>query len=730
VSIIAVELRKDIIDVGYMTPAGRYRRQAFIMLSQSPEEIFMKAFYTVVLFLFIVLPSPAQDEPIPLNVFYGEIPDGDRILYVAPDGDNDSLGTEEEPWATLDYAVSQAQQGDVIVLRGGVYMHNDIIRINTPQGTVNQRIVVTAYPGEVPILDFSGQPKVRDYHGIRLNANYWHLIGITIRYASHNGIRMDGAFNILEQLTAYGNHDTGIHMAGGASYNLIKNCDSFHNFNYDVNRTPRIGNNADGFGAKFVIGPGNQYYGCRAWENSDDGFDFWEAANTIIVENCWAFGNGDASVFGDPENFEGNGNGFKLGGNFVEADHTVLRSLAFDNFGANGQAKGFDYNNNPGAMTLIHNTAYNNGRNYFFPLDAPSGKQALFVNNLSVVSGVLAVTPPSAMLAGNSWQTGVTVTTDMFRGVDTEMAKSPRQQDGSLPDTDLLKPTPESFIVDGGVAFSEPFYGTAPDIGAYEYQVGDPVQPWINRGSGNLITDLLVYDMDNAESWSIADSFDKGQVVYGDADYTITAFPAMLIVEEWIPTSLETRTKNYLQSPALFTVTEDTYIFIAHPDAIITKPAWLSAYEITDMKITVSGESDHEFTLYKKEATADEQIALGRNSNDGTSDALMYFVLAGTIDPVSVEVLPEIPADFVLMQNFPNPFNPSTTIQYGVPKRTQVTLTIYDVMGREIAELVNGDHEAGLYRIVWNAQGVASGIYYCRIATGEFSAVRKLILMK
>ena len=333
----------------------------------------MKRCALVILLFLSSLPAFGQNEEAPLNVYNGEIPPGSHTFFIAPDGDNLAAGTETEPWATLDHAVSQVARGDVIVMRGGVYHHDDIIRIQSPSGFTDELIVVTAYPGEVPILDFSAQPKERNYHGIRLNANWWHLIGITVRNASHNGIRMDGSFNILEQFTAYGNHDTGIHMAGGASNNLIRNSDSFQNFNFDPARTDNVGESADGFSAKFEIGPGNRYVGCRAWENSDDGFDFWRAASTIIIDSTWAFDNGDASDFGNPAGFDGNGNGFKLGGDYIIANHVVRYSMAFDNFGVSGRAKGFDYNNNRGAMTLIHNTAYNNGRNYFFPLDPPEG---------------------------------------------------------------------------------------------------------------------------------------------------------------------------------------------------------------------------------------------------------------------------------------------------------------------------------------------------------------------
>jgi hypothetical protein len=99
--------------------------------------------------------------------------------------------------------------------------------------------------------------------------------------------------------------------------------------------------------------------------------------------------------------------------------------------------------------------------------------------------------------------------------------------------------------------------------------------------------------------------------------------------------------------------------------------------------------------------------------------------------PTSVEQLSEIlPTEFALMQNYPNPFNPSTTIRYDVPKETNVTLKIYDIMGREVAELVNQRHDAGAYQIAWNANGMTSGVYFYRISAGDFTSVRKLILMK
>lgn len=88
------------------------------------------------------------------------------------------------------------------------------------------------------------------------------------------------------------------------------------------------------------------------------------------------------------------------------------------------------------------------------------------------------------------------------------------------------------------------------------------------------------------------------------------------------------------------------------------------------------------------------------------------------------------PAEFSLLQNYPNPFNPSTRIQYTIARRQPTIVKVYDVLGREVATLVNEVKEPGTYAAVWNASGMASGVYFCRLTAGSFTATRKLVLMK
>ena len=92
--------------------------------------------------------------------------------------------------------------------------------------------------------------------------------------------------------------------------------------------------------------------------------------------------------------------------------------------------------------------------------------------------------------------------------------------------------------------------------------------------------------------------------------------------------------------------------------------------------------------------------------------------------------LNEVPTDFVLAQNYPNPFNPVTTIKYQIPHRSNVSLKIYDLLGNEVADLVNEEQEVGFYDAEFNAATLSSGIYFYRLQAGDFIQTKKMILLK
>ncbi|MGD8777381.1 MAG: T9SS type A sorting domain-containing protein [Ignavibacteria bacterium] len=89
-----------------------------------------------------------------------------------------------------------------------------------------------------------------------------------------------------------------------------------------------------------------------------------------------------------------------------------------------------------------------------------------------------------------------------------------------------------------------------------------------------------------------------------------------------------------------------------------------------------------------------------------------------------------VPADFELAQNYPNPFNPSTTIKFSIPQSSEVTLKVYNVLGQEVAQLVNEQLNTGSYSVDFNAANLSSGLYFYNITAGEFNVTKKMMLVK
>jgi hypothetical protein len=102
----------------------------------------------------------------------------------------------------------------------------------------------------------------------------------------------------------------------------------------------------------------------------------------------------------------------------------------------------------------------------------------------------------------------------------------------------------------------------------------------------------------------------------------------------------------------------------------------------------------------------------------------------GTITKVVISYNPSVPEKFELMQNYPNPFNPSTYIEYKLPERTHVSLKVFDVLGREVATLVDAVQEAGSYRVRFESKELSSGVYFYVLRAGKFVDVKKMMLLK
>jgi parallel beta-helix repeat protein len=374
---------------------------------------------------------------------------------VSPAGSDTEDGSESNPWATIGHAFALAQPGDCIFVRGGTYNYSSPLRTQR-SGNLSAYIGLVGYPGEQPALDFSGETVASD-NGVAINHSYWYVADLVVRKAKYNGIRVyNGNYNVIERCVAYQNGDTGISIGGTTSaYNQVLNCDSYENYDPEEH-----GQDADGFGVKFGSGAGNYLFGCRAWNNSDDGYDLWKNAGAVLIDNCWAFENG-LNLWGDTA-FEGNGNGIKLGGDYIFGPHLTINCVAFGN--AN---KGFDQNNNTAPLVLYNCTSWDNHKNFGFWANPQSGS-LIFANNISYASRTTDDFRANIRGVTNSWQ-GFTVSTADFVNLDVNLARAARQADGNLPVNGFLRLVPTSGLVDKGTDVGFPFNGLRPDLGAFEY---------------------------------------------------------------------------------------------------------------------------------------------------------------------------------------------------------------------------------------------------------------------
>jgi hypothetical protein len=391
------------------------------------------------------------------------------IYYVSFSAGSDtnpgtSLGL---PFKTITRAVSVSVAGDIIYLRGETHTYNTKISISK-SGSAAARIQLLAYPGDAarPQLNFSGMAVSSSNRGMELSGSYWTIKGIDFFKAGDNGMHLSGAFNIIEFCSFFENADTGLQLSNGANNNQVINCDSYNNID------PSEGN-ADGFAAKLDVGTGNAFRGCRAWQNSDDGWDGLLTTGlgtnpATTYDSCWCFRNGYRK---DGTASTGNGNGFKMGGNQERHDATLRNCLAVYN-----RVKGFDQNNNKGSMILYNCTGYWNGQNYgMSSTTLAAGEVMVLANNISYINRTSNNSfTAAAVFTTNSWQSPFVVDAADFVSLDTALLRAPRNADGSLPNINLLALAPGSDMIDAGTNVGIPFAGAGPDLGYRESDVALP----------------------------------------------------------------------------------------------------------------------------------------------------------------------------------------------------------------------------------------------------------------
>lgn len=433
--------------------------------------------------------------------------------YVAPTGADTNPGTSNRPFATIMRAQAAAASGDTVYLRGGTYLldNSHLTATNNPWAIVNNitkgRISYLAFPGERPVFDFSGvQPSGYRVTAFLVSASDcvfrgFDVVGVqvTIKVGEASNTQSEcfrvagGNRNRFEQLVMRDGMGIGWYLTSGQS-NLVVNCDAYNNRGLD---SLSIGN-IDGFGAhpNATSGTGNVFRGCRAWFNSDDGFDLINAKAPVVIENCWAFYNGYFTNFASSG---GDANGFKSGGYGISGGSyptPVPRHVTRFCLAVRNRASGFYANHHTGGLDWFNNTAYRNGANYnlLCNLNAQSGTNdvpgfdQVMKNNLGYRgNSEVANLGPTNDTSFNYFTLTVTVGTNDFMTLDESLLTAPRLANGDLPYTAFAQLVSASDLREAGADVGFAFAGSAPDLGAFEYGAAAPPTLQMVNAAGNLV---------------------------------------------------------------------------------------------------------------------------------------------------------------------------------------------------------------------------------------------------
>lgn len=421
--------------------------------------------------------APGMDAPVDPDPDPTEICRTARCFFLAPTGDDGAAGTIDDPWFSLNRAWMDVGPGDYVFLRGGTYDLVEKPLLLGRSGTAGAMIHVWAYPGETPVLRPGPTYVLEEYVGIFFTGDYVHFRGLELtgfRNVDHfvaAALRVEASsHNLFERLNVHHN-GSGMRIQDGDGGGPASDDNTVIDSDFHHNEDPFTSyGNADGLQIAFVS-PGTHHVvrGCRAWENSDDGFDFFANEGHVLVEDSWSWRNG---YIPDTDTQGGNGDGFKLG---VTGDHptevlrTLRRVVAWGN-----RLSGFHSEEGNARMEVFHATSVRNGE-LGFHFDYMN-RAHLLRNDVAFENGLHPVTYGSETVTDHcAWGGGGegldwanTVTAADFVSLDPAELEATRGPDGRLPTITFLHLAPGSDLIDAGADLGEPFAGAAPDLGAFE----------------------------------------------------------------------------------------------------------------------------------------------------------------------------------------------------------------------------------------------------------------------
>ena len=402
------------------------------------------------------------------------VPARSASWYMATNGLDSNPGTQAAPFVSLMKAQSVAHNGDIVLINGGTYYPTNQFPVEdgvyVPVDLItNNGITYEAIPGMRPVFNFSlvnpANLRTAAFWVIANNVTFqgFDVVDVQENITTVNNQSVGFAnwgckFCTWNQVNVHDADCVGIYFEELDASNLVYRCDCYNlaginSFSYG---------NADGFGCHVTAGgKGNIFRECRAWNDSDDGYDCINCYESVIFDHCWSYLNG---------NNGGNGNGFKVGGWASTAqnriadpipNHTVVGCFAVGNNGnagfyANHQCAG------PGLPTgWTNNTAYHNVVGYSMLQRTPpdysssvaetdtndiAGTNELMHSNIVYGDTYLDIenfNESGSMVSSNSWtQSGLAASAADFESLTINQITNARAPDGSLPVITLMHTVP------------------------------------------------------------------------------------------------------------------------------------------------------------------------------------------------------------------------------------------------------------------------------------------------